>query len=271
MLKATAGITAPDNDHRLAAASELVYGEPGDALVSRRDGDIAVPRAVCGCAVGVSARAGSRGPGYRDRRRLPVRPGHRRPELDELPAASHGGLRDDAPEAGEGGSGRSGLSARTHPARLPRSASDAQADRTGRPRRDAVCRAVQGRAADDAEAGEVRDGDAGTGGVCGPGRALQGHPVADHGALGCVQRGAARPGGRRLPGDPDGGAADPSAGRAQLRGQGDQSRVHAEGVQQHGQGPAGEDRGVVPHVLGQPVAAADVRQRSRATSRRSSC
>ena len=74
-----------------------------------------------------------------------------------------------------------------------------------------------------------------------------------------------------LPGDPDGGAADPPAGRAQLRGQGDQSRVHAEGVQQHGQRAAGEDRGVVPHLLGQPVAAADVRQRSRATSRRSSC
>ena len=111
----------------------------------------------------------------------------------------------------------------------------------------------------DDQAGEVRDGDAGAGGVRGAGRALQGHPVADHGAQRCVQRGAARPGGCRLPGDPDGGAADPPAGRAQLRGQGDQSRVHAEGVQQHGEGPAGEDRGVVPHVLGEPVAAADVR------------
>ena len=74
-----------------------------------------------------------------------------------------------------------------------------------------------------------------------------------------------------LPGHPDGGTADPSAGGARLRGQGDQSRVHAEGVQQHGEGAAGEDRGVVPHVLGQPVAAADVRAACRATSRRWSC
>ena len=49
-----------------------------------------------------------------------------------------------------------------------------------------------------------------------------------------LQRGAARPGGCRLPGDPDGGAADPSAGGARLRGQGDQPGVHAAGVQQHG-------------------------------------
>ena len=74
-----------------------------------------------------------------------------------------------------------------------------------------------------------------------------------------VQRGAARPGGCRLPGDPDGRAADPPAGGARLRGHGDQPGVHAEGVQQHGQRAAREDRSVVPHVLGQPVAAADVR------------
>ena len=84
-------------------------------------------------------------------------------------------------------------------------------------------------------------------------------PDADHGAQRRVQRGAARSGGRRLPGDPDGGAADSPAGGARLRGQGDQPRVHAEGVQQHREGAAREDRGVVPHVLGQPVAAADVR------------
>ena len=49
----------------------------------------------------------------------------------------------------------------------------------------------------------------------------------DHGAQRRVQRGAARPGGCRLPGDPDGRAADSPAGGARLRGQGDQSRVHA--------------------------------------------
>ena len=181
------------------------------------------------------------------------------------------GFETTHPEAGQGGRRRLAVSARAHPARLPGSAGDAEAGRAGGARRDAVCGDVQGGAADDGQAGEVRDGDAGAGGVCSPGRALQGHPVPDHGALGCIQRGTARPGGRGLPGDPDGGTADPSAGRAQLRGQGDQSRVHAEGVQQHGQGAAGEDRGVVPHLLGQPVAAADVRERSRATSRRSSC
>ena len=48
----------------------------------------------------------------------------------------------------------------------------------------------------------------------------------------------------------------------ELRRHGDQPGVHAEGVQQHGEGAAGEDRSLVPHVLGQPVAAADVRARS---------
>ena len=57
----------------------------------------------------------------------------------------------------------------------------------------------------------------------------------------------------------------------ELRGQGHQPRVHAEGVQQHRQGAARQDRSVVPHVLGQPVAAADVRGGADRTSRRWSC
>ena len=40
------------------------------------------------------------------------------------------------------------------------------------------------------------------------------------------------------------------------------------GVQQHGQGLARQDRGVVPYLLGQPGAAADLSRRCRATSRR---
>ena len=44
-----------------------------------------------------------------------------------------------------------------------------------------------------------------------------------------------------------------------------------QGVQQHGAGPARQDRGLVPHLLGQPVAAAHVRRGPDATSRRSSC
>ena len=96
-------------------------------------------------------------------------------------------------------------------------------------------------------------------------------PAADHGDLRRVQRGAARPGGCRLPGDPDGRAADPPAGGARVVDKVINPEFMLEGVQQHGEGAAGEDRGVVPHVLGQPVAAADVRERAVATSRRWSC
>ena len=88
-------------------------------------------------------------------------------------------------------------------------------------------------------------------------------PVADHGDERRVQRGAARPGGCGLPGHPDGRAADSPAGGARLQGPGDQPRVHAEGVQQHGEGAAREDRGVVPHVLGQPVASSGCSRRCR--------
>ena len=52
-------------------------------------------------------------------------------------------------------------------------------------------------------------------------------PDADHGDQRRVQRGAARPRRRRLPGDPDGRAADPPARGARHRRHGDQSRVHA--------------------------------------------
>ena len=249
-----------DDHHGLAAAPELVYGKPGHALVSGRDGAVAVPRAVCRCPVGVSAGAGGGRARHRDRRRLPVRRRHRRAELDQLSAAPHERVRHAAPEAGEDERGRAAVPARAHPARLPRSAGDAEDHRTDRPRRDAVCGDLEGGAAADAEAGEVRDGDAGAGGVRGAGRALQGHPGTHLGDVGRVQRGAARPGGRGLPGDPDGRAADPPAGGARHRGRGDQPGVHAEGVQQHREGAAGEDGSVVPHVLGQPVAAADVRE-----------
>src|SRR5262249_45589837 len=97
------GQGAADDDHGVAAAPELVYGESGDQVVSGRDGDQPVPRAVCGRAVVLSAGAGSGGAGHRDGRRLPVRPGRGRAELDELSAAPHGGVRDAASEAGDGG------------------------------------------------------------------------------------------------------------------------------------------------------------------------
>ena len=106
----------------------------------------------------------------------------------------------------------------------------------GGSRRDAIRGDLQGRAAADHQAGEVRHRDAGTGGVRGPGRAPQGHPRAHLGHQRSVQPGAARPGRCRLPGDPDGRAADPPAGGPRLRGQGDQPRVQVEGVQQHREG-----------------------------------
>ena len=52
-------------------------------------------------------------------------------------------------------------------------------------------------------------------------------PVAHHGDQRRVQRRAARPRRRRLPGDPDGGAPDPPARGARRRRLGDQPGVHA--------------------------------------------
>ncbi len=75
-----------------------------------------------------------------------------------------------------------------------------------------------------------------------------------------VQRGAPRARRRGLPGDPDGRAADPPARGARRRRQGDQPRVHARGVQQHRARTPREDGSLVPHMLGQPVAAAHVRR-----------
>src|SRR4051812_18510205 len=80
---------AAHDDHGVVTASELVYGESGAEVVPGCDGDQPVSRAVCGCVIGVSAGAGSGGAGHRDGRRLPVRPGCGRAELDELSAASH--------------------------------------------------------------------------------------------------------------------------------------------------------------------------------------
>ena len=51
---------------------------------------------------------------------------------------------------------RGRLSARAHPARLPRSARVPEDRRPGRPRQSAICRDVEGRAAHDQPAGQVR-------------------------------------------------------------------------------------------------------------------
>src|SRR5258708_12211130 len=60
-----------DDNNGFAAASDLVHGKSGNQVVSGRDGDFALPRAVCRRVVGVSARAGSGGARTLGPRRLP--------------------------------------------------------------------------------------------------------------------------------------------------------------------------------------------------------
>ena len=162
----------------------------------------------------LSPRAGNGRPRYRHRRRRAFRLRCRRPELDQLSAAPHGRLRQGS-EADAGRQGRPGISARPHPARLSGIARDARHRRAGDARRAAICRHVQGGAAHDQEAGQVRHHRAGAGRLCCAGQALQinkGPYSCDHR---CAQRGTARSCRRRLSGDPVRGAADPSAGGAQ--------------------------------------------------------
>ena len=86
------------------------------------------------------------------------------------------------PKLASVGAGGIAFPARAHSARLPRSARHAADCRPDRPRRDAVRRDLEGGAAPDAEAGEVRHGDAGTGRLRRAGRALQEPARPDHGA-----------------------------------------------------------------------------------------
>src|SRR5690606_4957269 len=137
-----------DDDYRISAQAELVYREPGLAKLPRGDGRDALPRAVRGRAVGLYHRADHRGPRYLDRRRRAVQRRYRRAELDELSAVAHVGLRSAA-EGREGRRGRHRVPARAHPARLYRSARDAEHRRSGRARQHAVRRDLEGRAAHD--------------------------------------------------------------------------------------------------------------------------
>ena len=126
------------------------------------------------------------------------------------------------------------------------------------PRRTAICRDVEGRAAHDQEAGQVRHHRAGAGRLRGAGQALQVDQGPHPGDRRRPERGTARARRRRLPGDPVRGAADPPAGDTQDRRRRDQSGLQRRGVQSHGEGPARQNRSVVPHLLGQSVAAAHV-------------
>src|SRR5262245_36700304 len=81
---------AANVDHRIAAAAVVVHRRPRGQDLSRSYGQCTLPRAVRGCGLGASARAGDRGPRYLYRRRRALRRGSRRHELAELPVAAPG-------------------------------------------------------------------------------------------------------------------------------------------------------------------------------------
>ena len=205
----------------------------------------------------LSARPGDRRPRHRHRRRLPLRRRRRRAELDQLSADHMAGFDARQSAADAGRPRRHRVSARPHPARLSGSARDADG-RARRPRRPAVHRDLEGRAALDRKAGEVRHRDGGTGCFRGPRQHYKSLPdriialadafneeLHDLADAGCQVIQIEEPQIHLL------------ARVAQRHG--DQPGVHARSVQRYGERVAREDRGLVPHLLGQPFAAADVR------------
>ena len=134
------------------------------------------------------------------------------------------GPRHRASGADAGRARRHLVSARPHPARLSGIARDAGDHRADRPRQSAIHRDVEGGAALHREAGEVRRRVGGDRRLRAAGPPLQEHsgPHVRHRRR--VQRGISRARRRRLPGDPDRGAADSPDRDPQDPGQGDQSR-----------------------------------------------
>ena len=154
--------------------------------------------------------------------------------------------------------GRRRPAARPYPARFARSARLAAHRRAGRSRQSAICGDVEDGAAADAKAGQVRHHPAGTPRRLGRRRLLPGPGRARLGLQRGAQPGAPSTGRCGLPGDPAGGAADPhGAGARQDLRQARRGRA-GQNLQQHGQRIARQDRIVVPHLLGQPGAAADL-------------
>ena len=125
------------------------------------------------------------------------------------PTQHMSGFEHFQPAAGEGRRRRPRVPARPHPARLPRGSGHAEYRRADRTRRAAVRGDLEGGAAADDEAGQVRHGHARARRLRRAGLVLRGRAVADHGDQRRAQRGAPRPRRRRLPRHPDGGAADP--------------------------------------------------------------
>ncbi len=178
-------------DHRLAAAAGLVHRGAGLEELPRGDGQFALSRAVRGRRLLLPARAGDRRPRHRDRRRCPLRRRGRGHELAELSAHPHGRLRRAGrADALQGGRGR--LSARPYPARFPRGARVPPHRRAGGARTPAIHGDVEGGAAHDQAAGQVRHHPARADRGFGRGRPLQGPGRAHLGDQQRAQRGAHR-------------------------------------------------------------------------------
>ncbi len=152
------------------------------------------------------------------------------------------------------------LSARPHPARLSGIAGDADGHRSDRPRQSAIHRDVEGGAAFHRTAGQVRRRVGGDRRLLGAGPLLQQRAGPHAGDRRGVQPGIPRARRRRLPGDPDRGAATPPDPGARHFQRDHQRQASDRGVQPNGEGPARQDRGVGAFVLGQSLAAAHVRR-----------
>ena len=241
-----------DHRHRLLSAPAVVRPQPGRPVVQGGAGRFAVPRAVSRRGRRHHRRAGSRRARHRDRRRQPLRP-HRRRQvvvlLSDRTAGRHRGpprhlaRLDVAPRPAPrqdpvGGAG--GLSAR-------RGAQEAHARPAG------IHRAVEGGAAPDRPAGEVRRHLRPGAGLDAVERVLRRRQGDDPRSLRHHERGVPRAGRRRLPADPGRGAAAPQprpAGRHHRR----RSRVPDRGLQSPARRRQRRDLGA--HLLGQSEPAA---------------
>ena len=241
------------------------------AQLPRRDGEQPVPRAICRRRLGLSARPGTGRPRHRHRRRRAFRLRRRRPELDQLSAAPHGRLR-------------------------PRSAADAGRQRRHRRFRPATsCTTIWNRASCRGSPARSTRGDLQYAAMLKVAQRMTKKPVK-FGTIGpelvafAVQDKHYKSMKDRILAITDALNAElhdlADAGCpviqfeepqihllavAQDRRRRDQSGLQRRGVQPHGEGPARQDRSVVPHLLGQSVAAAHVHRACRATSRRSRC
>src|SRR5271167_2026503 len=121
----------PDFDHRIPAAAKLVHRRAWHAELPRSNDESALPRAIRGCGLGLSARPGDRRARHCDRWRRAFRRADQRHELAELPADPYGRVFQGG-DAQRLSDGRRRAAARPYPARLSRSPGVAADRRRGR-------------------------------------------------------------------------------------------------------------------------------------------